>query len=77
MTDITFTLVGSWTFILSACLQLSTEQTAQLGAELFIVRVSVISSMQSTGQFSFSLFSGSVVYLLILYILKIIFLSSK
>lgn len=65
------TLVSSWTFTLSfACFQLSTEQTAQLGAELFIVRVSLLSSVQTTRQFSFSLFSGSIVYLLTFYISK-------
>lgn len=46
MNDIKLTLVSSWTFTLSsACLQLSTEQTAQLGAELFIVRVSLLSPL--------------------------------
>lgn len=86
--DFTLTLVcySDWCYIHTsrfldiyfvACLQLSTEQTAQLGAELFIVRVSVISLLQTTRQFSFSLFSGNVVYLLIFYTLKIIFLSSK
>jgi hypothetical protein len=41
-----FTLVSSWTFTLSsAYFQLSTEQTAQLGAELFIVRVSSLSPL--------------------------------
>jgi hypothetical protein len=37
------TPVNSSTFTLSCiCFQLSTEQTAQLGAELFIVRVSLL-----------------------------------
>lgn len=36
--------MNTWTFTLSSiCFQLSTEQTAQLGAELFIVRVSLFS----------------------------------
>lgn len=48
MNDIKLTLVNSWTFTLSsACLQLSTEQTAQLGAELFIVRVSLYRLLNS------------------------------
>lgn len=36
--------MNAWTFTLFyICFQLSTEQTAQLGAELFIVRVSLFS----------------------------------
>lgn len=35
---------SNWTLTISyICFQLSTEQTAQLGAELFIVRVSLFS----------------------------------
>lgn len=48
MNHIKLTLVDPWTFTLSsACLQLSTEQTAQLGAELFIVRVSLCRPLNS------------------------------
>ena len=48
MNDIKLTPVDPWTFTLSsASLQLSTEQTAQLGAELFIVRVSLCRPLNS------------------------------
>lgn len=63
MNDVKLTLVSSWIFTLSACLQFFIEQTAQLGAELFIVRVSLLSPLcRSLDNIQFHCVSSDVLY---------------